>query len=207
KPERRSGIPKFGLMPAAMAKRKRGASGERRTRAKAPPAPAISVGTRIGIGALSLAIFSTALVVDTGADSAFDAPKRLFCLVLSAVAPGPWVLGPPRWLPPRHSPLFARLSLWLAAAALLLAGVSAFLSPRPALSLDALRVLVLFALLLPIGASRIVEKGRIVLLSTFVAVSTVNAIVSILQASGIYQPFKLLTESVRESTGAFAGNV
>jgi O-antigen ligase len=176
-------------------------------RPKAPPAPAISVGTRIGIGALSLAIFSTALVVDTGADSAFDAPKRLFCLVLIAVAAGCWVLGPPRWLLSPRSPLFARLSLWLAVVALVLAGASALLSPRQTLSLDALRVLLLFALLVPIGASRIVEQGRIVLLWTFLTVSAVNAIVSILQASGIYQPFTLLTESVRESTGAFAGNV
>src|SRR5262249_52335694 len=185
---------------AAMKKERRGPGGERRWRAKAAPAATMSVGTRIGITALSLAIFSTALVVDMGADSAFDAPKRLFCVVLTAVAAGSWVLGPPRWLLSRQSPLLARLSLWLPPPALLLAGLSAFLSPRQTLSLDALRVLFLFALLLPIGASRIVEKGRIILLSTFVAVSAVNAIVSILQARGIYQPFTFLTESVREST-------
>jgi O-antigen ligase len=165
------------------------------------------IGARIGIGALSLAIFSTALVVDTGADSAFDAPKRLFCLLLIAVAAGAWALAPPRWLLARESPSAARLSLWLAAAALALAGISAFLSPRDVLSRDVLRVVFLFALLLPIGASRMVEKGRIILMSTFLAVSALNATVSILQATGLYQPFKLLTESVRESTGAFAGNV
>jgi O-antigen ligase len=154
-----------------------------------------------------LALFSTALVVDTGADSAFDAPKRLFCLVLIAVAAAALALSRPRWLLSKDSPLLARLSFGLIAAAVVLAGVSALLSPRQTLALDAWRVVVLYLLLLPIGASEIVEKGKAVLLATFLGVSAINAVVSILQWRGLYEPFKLLTESIRESTGAFVGNV
>jgi O-antigen ligase len=194
-------------MPATMAKRKRAPSAGRQARQKEAPAAPGRVGTRIGIAALCFALFSTAFVVDTGADSAFDSPKRLFCLVLIAVAAAALALGRPRWLLSRQSPLFARLSFWLVAAALALAGVSALLSPRQTLALDALRAVVLYVLLLPIGASQIVERGKAVLLATFLGVSAVNAVVSILQWKGLYQPFKLLTESVRESTGAFVGNV
>src|SRR5215467_2621219 len=92
---------------ATMAKRKRAPSPERRAREKAAPAAPTSVATRIGIAAMSFALFSTALVVDTGADSAFDAPKRLFCLVLTAVAAAALALGRPRWLLSKDSPLLA----------------------------------------------------------------------------------------------------
>jgi O-antigen ligase len=161
----------------------------------------------VGIAALALAIFSTAFVVDTGADSAFDAPKRLFCLLLVAVAAATLTFEPMRWPLARQSPLFTRLAFWLTTTAFALTGVSALVSPRAALARAAFRAVFLYALLLPIGASMIVKRGRIVLLAAFVSVTAVNAVVSILQSARLYQPFQLLTESARESTGAFAGSV
>jgi len=93
----------------------------------------------------------------------------------------------------------------LFAAAAVLA--SAFFSPRRELAVDAERVLMAYALLLPLGASRVLEgTKKIVLLGAFFAIVAVNAAVSFLQARDLYRPFPLITRGSREATGAFVGN-
>ena len=162
--------------------------------------------------ALAAVMAGTALVVDTNAAAAFDAPKRLIALVGIALAAAaafafhrlvepdatrPWNAGPPT----------RRAALWLAAAGLVMALSAALASPRRGPSLDALRALAIFALLLPLGASRAVEKGRSWLIGVFLGATMVNAVVSILQSRGRFQPFLLETLGDRQSTGAYAGNV
>jgi len=163
----------------------------------------------IAAGALALAILGAALAVDSGADASFDAPKRLTSLLFLGLAAA--ALSFSRWKNPfvSEKPSSPRnLALLLAAGALAWALLAALLSPHRTLALDATRGMLLYALLLPIGASRTLERGGSFLLGTFLVVAAVNAGVSILQAGGLYRPFPLLTElGSRESTGAFVGNV
>jgi len=170
-------------------------------------------GAAIAAVVLAAVVLCAGLLVDPRADSSFDAPKRFLTLagvVLSTLA----AFGFSRWRNPLTdqgaSPRGARLrsaAFLLLLAALAGALLSALASPRRALSLDAMRVVLLTALLLPIGASRVLERNKPLLLAAFLGVAAVNAGVSILQARGLYQPFELVTQGGRDSTGAFVGNV
>ena len=185
-----------------MARKKRKES-ERPARANA--------GAIVAAAALAAVLAGTALVVDTNAAAAFDAPKRLIALVGTAIAaaaafalhraePGaarPWSEGPRS----------RRAALWLALAALGMTLVAALASPRRGPALDAARSIAVFALLLPLGASRAVEKGRSWLIGVFLGATAVNAVVSILESRGRFQPFLLETFGDRQNTGAYAGNV
>jgi O-antigen ligase len=168
------------------------------------------IGGAIAAGALVLAIAGAGLAVDSGAGNSFDAPKRLTTLVCTAAA-ALAAFGVSRWRNPLSGFSFRRLSAPSAAAACVLAAaglaaLSALVSPRRAAALDATRALFLYALLLPLGASRVVERRKTLLLAAFLAVVAVNAGVSFLQARNIYQPLQLVTIGSREATGAFAGN-
>jgi O-antigen ligase len=147
--------------------------------------------------------------VDTLAGAAFDAPKRLVALLGTALAAAA-ALAWPRRLPGeawREGTGLRRAALVLAAGAFGLALVSALASPRRALALDTVRALAVLALLLPLGASRVVPVARRALVAVFLAACGVNAVVAVLEARGIYSPFPLETVGDRQNTGAFAGNV
>jgi len=165
----------------------------------------------VAAAALGAVLAGTALVVDTETAAAFDAPKRLIALLGTAVAAAAAFAfarrsdGPV--LPGIAGPATRRAALGLAAAALVLALVAALASPRRAVSLDALRPLTLFALLLPLGASLAVARARAWLAGTFLAATAVNAVVSILESRGTFHPFPLETFGDRQETGAYAGNV
>jgi len=158
---------------------------------------------------LCVVLAGTALAVDTRAGAAFDAPKRAIAVVGTALAAAaavasahrlpraPWRIGPP----------LRRATLVLAAGALLLALVSALASPRRALALDSMRTIAVLALLLPLGASRVVPNARRALMTVFLAASAVNAVVAVLEARGVWSPFRLQTTGTRQETGAYAGNV
>jgi O-antigen ligase len=190
-----------------------------RTRARrGPPAAA---GPRTGApdaggatAAVVLAgvLLASALLVDPGADAAFDAPKRLATLIGIAAAaaalaalPGGSAPGGPA--AGRGAGLEARAALVLALAAVGGAAVAALLAPRRALALDGGRVLALGALLLPLGASRALDgrRGRLVL-GAFLAASAVNAVASAWQARGTVWPFRVLSPGGRGTTGGLAGN-
>jgi len=169
-------------------------------------------GAIVGAVALALVLAGTALVVDTEAAAAFDAPKRLIALVGIAVAAAatfafPRTDGTVPAPPLLASPLARRLALGLAAAAFALAFVSALASPRRDIALDAMRSIAIFALLLPLGASRTVAKAGRWLAGVFLASTAVNAVVSILESRNLFHPFPLETFGARQETGAFAGNV
>ncbi len=195
-------------------KRKRGSRAAKRGARCAPrPRAPRDPGAAIAAGSLLAVFVGAGLLVDSGADSSFDAPKRLITLLgvgvaaLAAFGFSPW--GNPF----RHADAEQeattqrRLTLCFLLVSLAGALLAAFLSPRRPVSLDATRALFLYALFLPIGASRVVEKRRTLLLASFLAIMAVNALVSILQARRIYQPFPLETRGQREATTAFVGNV
>ncbi len=179
---------------------------KKRAVAQRPPR---DIGAVAAAAALCAVLAGTALAVDTLAGAAFDAPKRLIALVgtaLAAAAALAWPRRPPgeTW---RESPRLRRAALALAAGAFGLALVSALASPRRALALDTMRALAVLALLLPLGASRVVPGARRALVAVFLAACAVNAVVAVLEARGIYSPFPLETVGARQDTGAFAGNV
>lgn len=178
-------------------------------REKAAPATP-DVGEAIAAAALLLAIACVGLAVDSGADASFDAPKRLTALVTAAVATVA-AFGFSRWKKPfsvtslrgRSVRDWTALLFLTACAAAVLA---ALFSRRRATALDATRVLFLYALFVPLGASRVLERRKTLLLAVFLAVMAVDAVVSVLQARGLYQPFPLITQGSRDATGAFVGN-
>jgi O-antigen ligase len=155
-------------------------------------------------------VVGTSLLVDPGAHASFEAPKRLAALAgISLAALAAFALpsrprGPGRaW---RALPMASRVAAGAFGAAIAWAAISALLSPRRPASIESLRVLVLYALLLPLGASRAAGRRKGLLVTAFLAASAVNAGVSLLQSGGI-QPFRLQTFGTRNLTGALAGNV
>jgi O-antigen ligase len=194
-----------------MSKKKRRARADdaREPRGEAPaPAPPRDVSGLVAAAALLIALVGTGLFVDSGADNSFEAPKRLIAILLIAAA-AVAALGFSRWRLPRGLPganPAARAAVACVLFAVAAASSSAFLSPRREPSSDALRVVLLYALLLPLGAGRVLEKWKKLLLAVFVAVAAVNAAVSFLQAKNLYKPFPLITPGSREATGAFVGN-
>ncbi len=159
---------------------------------------------------LCAVLAGTALAVDTLAGAAFDAPKRLIAVVGTALAAAVTFAsagGFPRASGPAREPRLRRATLALAAGALALALVSAVASPRRALALDSMRTLAVLALLLPLGASRVVPKARRALVAVFLGACAINAAVAVLEARGLWSPFRLETAGARQDTGAFAGNV
>ena len=174
--------------------------------------PAAGAGALVAAAALAATLAGTALVVDTGAAAAFDAPKRLIAILGIALAAAAAFAFPRRGSEPetallRRGPASRRAAAALAGAALVLALVAALLSPRRAVSLDALRSVAVFAMLLPLGASAAVARGRNWLAGTFLGATAVNAVVSLLESRGLFHPFALETFGSRQETGAYAGNV
>src|SRR5215471_2099811 len=184
-------------------KRRRKAAATVAARAETVPPKPQDVPAFISISALALAF----LAIDSGADASFDAPKRLICLVLIGVAAAPLFFTiRQNWLPVPGDRV-GRIVLSLVGIVLAAALLAALFSPRRAASASAWRVLILYALLLAIGASAAFAKGRRIVLGSFLLVSAINAFVSLLQARRLYQPFELEAMGSRASTGAFVGNV
>ena len=176
----------------------------------ADAAPPADVGGAIAAAGLLLSIAAAGLIVDSGADAPFEAPKRLATLVFVAVA-AVAAFGFSRWRSPFPGRRAGKVSEPGAAALLLLlagalALLSAAASPRRTLAFETARAGLLLAFVLPLGASRVLERWKAPLLGTFLAVAAGNAVVSALQALNIYQPFPLVTQGTRDATGAFVGN-
>ena len=198
-----------------MAKRRHGtkpASSSHR-RASAPPAPKpflAGVSESVAVVALVTVVLGTSLLVDPNAYASFDAPKRLIAVCgVSVAAFATFGLGRGsrtggrRW---RDLPGMARIALLAAAGALVWASLSALLSPDRAIALDSLRTILVFCLLLPLGASAAVARRRNLLVAALLAAAAVNAVLSLLQTRGI-SLFRLQTFGTRNETGALAGNV
>ncbi|MFY9551846.1 MAG: O-antigen ligase family protein, partial [Thermoanaerobaculia bacterium] len=181
-------------------------------RPAAPEKPAADTGAIVAVAALCAVLAGASLAVDTIAASAFDAPKRLIALSGTALAAAA-VFARGRTAGQhfaellREGPGTRRAALWLGLAALAGAWIATLASPRPGISLDAMRSITLLALLLPLGASRALRRGHAWLCGAFLAACGINAAVAILESRGVYSPFALQTFGARQDTGAFAGNV
>jgi hypothetical protein len=185
----------------------------RRLQGAGRPAPSSGdPGAWIAASALAAGIVGACLAVDTAAESAFDAPKRLVVLVAIAAASGALLALPPaasgrRWWSWRLGTTAQRVALVALSSALALAVVAAVLSPRRGASLDTARVIVLSALLVPLGASRALAGTRAqVVLGAFVGACVVNASVSLLQFWGGLRLFRVETVGGRLEVSAFVGN-
>ncbi len=183
-----------------------------KSRRREEPKSRPDIGAIVAAAALAVVLAGTALLADMAAGAAFDAPKRLIALAGIALAAAAVFATRPRRFdsdvsPWRRGPAARRAALFLAAAALTGALASALASPRRTVSLDAMRCVALFALLLPLGASRAVAKGRRWLAAVFLGSTAVNAAVSILQSGGRFRPFRLETFGARQDTGGYAGGV
>jgi hypothetical protein len=155
---------------------------------------------------MAMSIAAAGLLVDPRAEAAFEAPKRFAVIVVAtlAVLALPRPTGPPRW---RSGPAERRAAFYLFLAAVSGAVIAVLPSPHRAVSLDATRVLVLFGLLVPLGASRCLESGRSrLLLAVLLAVSAINGVASILQALGVFEPFAVESIAGRVSSVGFVGN-
>lgn len=167
-------------------------------------------GAAVAAGAIALVLAGIALFVDSGADASFDAPKRLLAQVGLAIAAAAAFAWPRRgalaasW---RGRPPGLRAAGWLLLGAIAWALAAALASPRRGAAIDASRGLLLVALALPLGASRVVARRGRLLLGVFLGACAVDAAVSIAQSRGLYRPFELSTIGLRDATGAFAGNV
>lgn len=192
------------------------AAGRRKAAPAPPPRLPIDALAATGMGIVAIlagVIAGTSLAVDLHAAAAFDAPKRAVALIGTALAAAlaAWLAlrpgGSPDSRPWRPPSGWRGACLLLVTVAILGALVSALASPRRAVALDAMRTLALLSLLLSLGASRAVARGRAWLAGVFLAVCAINASVSILQGLGKFQPFTLETVASRQETGAFVGNV
>ena len=180
----------------------------------APRAFATDVGARVALATLALVLLVAPLAVDTSAEASFDAPKRFVVLLGAALAAAAALVLPrfgahggnalETW---RSADARARTIAVLAAAALVATVVSAVLSPRAAVSLGALRAILPMAMLLPLGASRVLARGgSATLLAAFVAGAAVDALASLLERAGLVQLFVVESAAGRGGTGAFVGN-
>jgi len=196
------------IVPRVASKRKAAGRKSPKLSPHQPP-PEKPLAPTIAALALGLSIGGASLLVDPRAEAAFDAPKRLVALVgivIASIAMLTVASFPPslRWR--ERSPLQLAI-LALVGIAMLGSIVASISSPRRALSLDATRGLILFALCLPLGASRAVEGNHGVrLLMLFVIACALNALISILQALGLFQPLTIESIAGRVTSVGLIGN-
>ena len=166
--------------------------------------------TAVVLAALAAAVLAAFFLVDIRAEAAFDAPKRAAVLGFVAVAAAAALVSGGRVgkaRPWRALPAPCTLSAGLLAAALAAASLAALLSPRREVALEGLRVMLLFACLLPIGASRALSpRGARALLAVYLGAATVSAAIALLQAGGLWQPVRTASLAGRTPAFALVGN-
>jgi O-antigen ligase len=197
------------IVPRVASKRKAARTKSSAPRAAAPVARKSPLSrASIATAALAVSLAGSSLIVDPRAEAAFDAPKRLVAILGIVVASLALLITPDfealrRW---RERPPAQLAAMVLAACAMLGAIVATLASPRREVALDSLRVVVLFALMVPVGASRWLGRSQFAtLLAVFVGASVINAAVSIFQALG-FQPLSIEAIAGRVSSIGLIGN-
>ena len=197
------------IVPPVASKRKASVRKSPALRTDPSSSPEKRLTLSIAVAALAMSIAGASLIVDPRAEAAFDAPKRLVALIGIVVA-SVAILAIANFPPPRqwrNRPRLQNVILIMAVVAIAGAIVAAIASPRRAISVDAARVLILFALCLPLGASRALQGKRgITLLAVFIVASAINAAISIFQALGIFQPLTIESIAGRVTSVGLIGN-
>lgn len=160
--------------------------------------------TRVVRWSLAFALLGAAWAVDPWASAAFDAPKRAAVLFGTGIAflAFVWNLPRPAW---RRWSSAARVIVVLALLAACGIALSACLAPPANTTGDALRTLLLYALLLPLGASTAVAASRRWLLAVAALGIGSNAVLSLLQAGGLGR-LPIAQLGGRFASGALLGN-
>ncbi|HET8796686.1 MAG TPA: O-antigen ligase family protein [Thermoanaerobaculia bacterium] len=157
---------------------------------------------RLPAALLALATALSLVVFDVRAEASFDAPRRLAAMLgiaaaLTALAfvrdvrVRPWTRG-------------QKAIVACAGGAALLALLSAWLSPHRAVALDALRTIIVFAMI-PLIAALAEDAWRWVT-HAFVAAAGLHAIVSLGQALGVAQPLSFAGGGGRGTASGLIGN-
>ena len=176
------------------------------------PAPitaiaSVSMTERVVGTAIIVALLGSALMIDPWAEAGFDAPKRLLAVSGAAVA------GAALLFRRRHAdtktiwPKSARWIVGLSAVGGLGLLIATMASPHRDASMASLRLIALFALFLPIGASRVFDGPLARRLWQVAAIAIViNALLSIAQSAGWSMPLPIEKIGGRFPTGALLGN-
>lgn len=185
---------------------------KRERRSDAGVTPVLDGVARIALIGL---VAGTALVVDTGAEAAFDAPKRLVAIVGAATAALAVAVThairsgrePRAGVDSARRPWgLAEAVVALAALALAVGVIAAIVAPHRAAALAGLRVALVLASLAAVGASRAFDRVRTSVGATFLVAAALNATVAVLQGLGVATPFAVETIAGRVDTGALVGN-
>jgi O-antigen ligase len=167
----------------------------------APPDDATQPAERVAAVVLGFTVVAALLLIDTRADAAFDAPKRLALMIGAAIAAGAALFD-------------ARVSTRrgnaqrIALGCFALAGVGALaatlFSPRRPIAFDSLRAMTLMALI-PFVAARFASVWRAVVRG-YLAGSAVNAAITLMQIAGIFNPIRYRSLGGRVNASAMIGN-
>jgi putative inorganic carbon (HCO3(-)) transporter len=159
--------------------------------------------------ALGVALVGAFFLVDPRAEAAFDAPKRLAALAGIVVAAVALLVGRRPLIQVRWAALSlpARAAAILAGVAVALVVLSVVASPRSAAAVASLRVVLLFALLLPLGASRALDglRGRSLLVA-FVVAAAVSGGVAAGQVLELWTGVTVESFAGRSTAFALVGN-
>lgn len=152
-------------------------------------------------------LLAAGLLVDSKAESTFDAPKRAAAIVAVAAAAALIAAfleaGRVRdaW---RSGSVAARISIASFAAGFAGVAISALLSPRAASSIATARGTLVLALAAPLAAVLFDERSMRRFLLCFVALATINSVASLMQRTGRWSPWAIERISGRtESIGMF----
>ncbi len=174
-----------------------------------PRAQARDWGADLGCVALACGLLASACVFDPLAEASFDAPKRLAVLVAVGLAALAWLASTrPTALATQHA--WTRTQRGLAAcvgATLVWAVLASALSPASTAAWESVPPLLLYALALPLGASRICAgaRGRW-LLTALVGAGALNALIAMGQALGVVDLYAVEQLGGRANLGALIGN-
>jgi len=168
---------------------------------------------RVIVASLVVALLGTAWLVDPFAQAGFDAPKRLIALIAAAVAGAAALWNADaralRDTFRRRDALAPAARYSLLAALAVMAGLllATLVAQQPTSSASTLRLMLLIALFVPLGASRVFDGagGRRVLTAALLA-AAVNAVISLLQSAGLDLSFVASQPGGRYPTGALLGN-
>lgn len=158
---------------------------------------------------LLLGLLGAGLLVDTGAESGFDAPKRFAAVIATAaaaaivVAFGDLSRAREAW---RSAPRGVQLSVALFGAGLAGIAITALTAPHAEMAMATARGSLVLALAAPLTALLFDAGSMRRALTWFEALASLNALLSLLQRAGAWKPFAIERISGRTDAIGLFGN-